>query len=564
MNRLSTLTDNAMLYKDMTQWLRNRTFGVLFFGLLVAAEVIVASIMAAPFNREGRAGTTAFSFLAVALGLYALAVAWNGYALTTREFANRTFELFELSGLSLEKMILGKLFSMLAQFFFGFFCLLPFLFMAYNLGGVDFFDIIAVAIIILLATLPAYLMALLLSLFPGAKWIRAVIIVGGFFFVPFVARWVLMLLAMAFAASSRGGGPSFTSPSEFLMLLMTLDIGAITGTFYFLLIYAQVCLMMFYSCCNAIAPSVDSRQVHLKLLTLTLVVTILPKFGVLPGLFLLLSVECIIGLMYFYGRATEPLMARNRRRDAKRAVTRGVQWLFAANSWGALRTVLCLCSLVAAQWLVVTWLTILLDGYHPGLFVGGHYSPSFDIPRFSEHLSIASAPLQMPFFLAVPAVFLLQIPRNRHRPVRLRVSVLAWWLVLGIPLAVATAINGDVIYNTGIAPLVLNIAGTFLSPISSMASAIKMQSFPGDVLPWVRLVLGFFGLALMWLTLRRREMFSEQDTRMLDLESDGKGLTAVLPYDPGEFSLADPVRKRKSRMNVAVDEPALIEGGEHA
>jgi hypothetical protein len=35
-----------MFYKDITQWLRNRTFGSLFFGLLLVAEALSLFIIA--------------------------------------------------------------------------------------------------------------------------------------------------------------------------------------------------------------------------------------------------------------------------------------------------------------------------------------------------------------------------------------------------------------------------------------------------------------------------------------------------------------------------------------
>lgn len=38
--------DNAMFYKDITQWLRNKTFGSLFFGLLIIAEAISLLVIA--------------------------------------------------------------------------------------------------------------------------------------------------------------------------------------------------------------------------------------------------------------------------------------------------------------------------------------------------------------------------------------------------------------------------------------------------------------------------------------------------------------------------------------
>ena len=65
MSRLSTFYDNAMLYKDVTQWMRNRTFATLFIGLLVVAELIAVTVSVIPFNQKADAGVAAYTFLAI-------------------------------------------------------------------------------------------------------------------------------------------------------------------------------------------------------------------------------------------------------------------------------------------------------------------------------------------------------------------------------------------------------------------------------------------------------------------------------------------------------------------
>src|SRR6188768_909317 len=126
------LQDNAMLYKDITQWLRNRTFVALFFGLLLLAEGISVFIMSLGEEIQ-QPGPAVFYSLYCILIVYGLIIAFMGHGLTAREFANRTFELYELSGMSLERMIGGKLLSMVYEFLFGFFCIVPFMFFAYFL-----------------------------------------------------------------------------------------------------------------------------------------------------------------------------------------------------------------------------------------------------------------------------------------------------------------------------------------------------------------------------------------------------------------------------------------------
>jgi hypothetical protein len=81
----AALGDNAMLYKDLTQWLRNKTFVGLFFGLLLLAEgvsVFVSSITMTP----GNAGPVVFSSLLLVLLFYGIIIAFCGYSLTSKDF----------------------------------------------------------------------------------------------------------------------------------------------------------------------------------------------------------------------------------------------------------------------------------------------------------------------------------------------------------------------------------------------------------------------------------------------------------------------------------------------
>jgi hypothetical protein len=67
--------------------------------------------------------------------------------------------------MSLEKMIRGKFLSMMAQFLFGFFCIVPFLFFSYLLGGLDFYTIWAVLILAAILVPPLFLFALTVALY---------------------------------------------------------------------------------------------------------------------------------------------------------------------------------------------------------------------------------------------------------------------------------------------------------------------------------------------------------------------------------------------------------------
>lgn len=491
---LADITDNAMLYKDITQWLRNRTFLFLFFGLLAVAEIIIAFVVLAPPDEES-VGAISFGFLAGVLSVYAVIIAFLGHNLTAREFFHQTFELYELSGMSLEKMVWGKLLSMLTQFFFGFFCVVPFMFVSFTLGGLDFYRVLATAILTAIAVLPMYLLALFLALLSKSKQLSGVLRVGALIFV-----FILIPYFGGFFYFEMVGMRGGTGLVDFFKLLLMLDQDALATASIFLMFYTQICLLLFYACCNAISPSTDSRAtaIHFLVFLLTLSYLGLMWFDVVNKLYVsdstgyvyyipLMIPYLIMGLGSFYNRLDVPVMAAKRRRAARFPLTRLVYALFHPGAKGACQTLVLIYALFPLSWVVVS-------------------KVGMNVPmEFHEAAGLA---MQLPFFLAFPGI-LLVLNRNTGRNIAgVRTAVLAWWVILGFPLMIMVLMS-DFQRRS-----VITLGGVAIQGFAILLSPLSAIFVQGEGWLLMRVVLGVAGLiALGYMVRIRRERESVIDVK---------------------------------------------------
>lgn len=491
----AALANNAMLHKDLTQWLRNKTFSVLFFGLIFLAEALSLFFGLLPMDK-GEGGPVAFGFMTGILYVYAFIIAFSGYGLTAKEFQNRTFELYELSGMSLEKMIRGKLMSMLAQFLFGFFCVTPFMFFAYLLGGLDFYQIVATALTLALLVTPLYLLALAVSLHNkqfrgGGALIRLFAVLFGIYTLPSL---LFRTLYYGGARSSIGG------PSELLQKLSQLDPDALIFAAVFLAFYAQICLLLFYLSCNAVAPPTDTREPQVKMLATTLSLCLMwiaawpmvksgsgNNVGSLLGAFMLMGV---MGVVYFWSPLEPPLMARKRQESARWAATRWFHYWFQAGPWGTFRVVL-------LYWLA-SWAVLAV-----GSTVHSYRT------RHDEFFRIIALPLALPFFIAVPACFITRFRSLRTRALSqaMRTIIILYWVIAGVGLMVTTLVIRESYRNLYVtAGEVLTFLSLIASPISAMISLNFRDSAVLENAPMIFITLGAVGVPLMMRTIRGRAL----------------------------------------------------------
>jgi len=507
--------DNAMFYKDITQWLRNRTFVALFFGLLLFAEGISVFIMSLGDTFEDNAGQVVFYSLYFVLVVYAVVIAFMAHGLTAREFANKTFELYELSGMSLEKMISGKLISMLYQFLFGFFCIVPFMFFAYFLGGLDFFELFSGAIFTVLAILPFYLVTLLVALTTRLKQVstvgRVFAVFGGIFLV-------LGGIGSIFTGSRSPVVQFFKGAADLLKDLLQFSPEAVIGVGLFLLFYMQVCALLFYLCCNTISRESDSRELPIKALCYTLVLSWIGFLGGmayrkgyaadLPGTiaFPVFFMLCAIGLLLFYNRVDVPVIIQ-RKYEGRRPLSRLIYYVFQPGAAGTMRTMLLMMGTMIGLSILIHLRSLLVPT-----------STTSDPRKWLESLSI---PLQVPFFLVFPLGFVAGLKSMKDNYAAQRTLVAIWWGVAG---AVASFFTAWASSRSHIATPMFEFVGLIISPFSSAISWAKAGFVPA---PTVRIVLGVIGLFFM-----KRHLDRRRRERQALLEAP----TAAGPTTPTETS----------------------------
>jgi len=498
MKNPALLYNNAMLYKDITQWLRNKTFAVLFFGLLLFSEVVSLIVISIP-GESAEAGLVSFIFFIILLCLYSLAITTMGYNHTAREFVNKTFELYELSGISLEKMVLGKFLSMSVQFLFGYFCVIPFMFFSYLLGGLDFVSIFGFSILLFLLAIPVFLGTLLLSFSSRFMKLSGI---GRSILIIMLLLFILNLLGTLLGALFMSHSP-LAGLSDLLKALFTFDPRVIGGILIFFVFYVQICLFLFYFCCHVISGANDSREMPLKILFFTLYLSwvgfscwLMRKpssineeyfyLFYIPLFFILL----IVGFLFFYNRMDVPLIVENRWSNARR-VLRSVYFLFRPGAEGTARLVLIM---LAVLILPSVFLYLLLSG-----------KTGFDqkSPYFFNALS---APFQAPFFLAFPAGVLLCFKGMRKKMKEIRTLAVLWWIFVGVGVLIVYSFLKS-FNRSRDNPLVfvIEIVSLLASPLSSFSVGVSRNFFAFEMGAIIRFLSGMLGLVFMYVIIRWRK-----------------------------------------------------------
>ncbi len=484
------LSDNAMLYKDMTQWIRNKTFIGLFFGLLLLSEFITVMVIVLPESSRNP-GSILFNILLFLLFGYGAVTAIMGYSLTNKEFTTQTYELYEMAGMSLEKMVSGKVLSLLAQFYFGFFCILPFIFVSYILRGLDFLVVLTVTIGIFLGSVPFFLAVFLFSLMGKTikvGWLgRAVLI----FFMLNVGIYSLFIsLVIIFGPS--GGTDLWDAIWRFFSPNLRGGLHLLTT----LAVYAQVCLLLFYTSCQALSRANDSREAHIKGLALLLCVTWPFLVGLINtassgsggsvGLAFLAYLPLyilflLIGLGFFLNRVSMPPMVRIRMENSRKPLQRHMLRFLGQGSAGTVRFFLAAFALLVLSSL---WMERMLSDFV---------------------YKMMSLMVQTAWFLAIPAAFLLLISKLRGRYKEIRIITIAMWVVGSIIVAFLSALlAAGYSDDYSVYQALIQYTGIVLSPLISIIYLGDEYSEHGITSMLIRTILGGAGLFVMFRVTARR------------------------------------------------------------
>lgn len=505
--------DNAMFYKDVTQWLRNRTFGSLFFGLLIVAEILSLFII---FRSDdiNEPGAAMFGVLFLVLTIYAVIIGYLGNSLTSKEFSNRTFELFELSGMSLEMMVGGKLVSMIYQFFFGFCCLVPFMFFSYFLGGIDFFEMIVGVLMIAIFTLPFYLVSLMMGLGSRLKQISVIVKLASFFLLFwFVGAMFMVFLSGQFLDEFiRWITDSFKRmfAGEWEIAVVILSVIAV---------YAQVCLLLFYLSCNAISRQTDSREIPIKILTMTLIISWMLMFYIFnwrtgsanlpegPMVVPVFVVLLTLAMMCYYNRPAVPPIVEKRYRDAG-PLRRAIFWMFQPGMAGGMRTIFLLIGVTCLGF-------SLLAG------VG-------TADKMHVYLAIL---VQIPWFLSIPHIFFAWKENYRHNYAGQKSAVLACWVIGGVLLTIYFSWVGAGIYGGSYGRNSVGVFDVFLStlvsPLTSMGVLSSSDALMESMGTALRYGSGIFGMVLMMRYVSRVTAMERELTERMEIEGGGAPVTTL-------------------------------------
>ena len=187
---------NAMLFKDLTQGIRNKTFIGTFFGLLGLSALISFLVITSSSRSSSADGAATFMALCGVIYFYIIYLGARCRGLIARDINHKTMELLLLSGMSPEKSVIGRLLTVLYQLFFGLCCVIPFMFAAYFLGGLDFILIIAAAIAFFLMALPFFLLAIVSGTMTRYKKIKGLARLGFFLLMLFMVFYGFSMLGM--------------------------------------------------------------------------------------------------------------------------------------------------------------------------------------------------------------------------------------------------------------------------------------------------------------------------------------------------------------------------------
>ncbi|MEW5733945.1 MAG: hypothetical protein AB1921_03770 [Thermodesulfobacteriota bacterium] len=396
------LFQNAVLFKDLTQWFRSRGFLGLFFGLLAFSYGLYALAF---FLWTGVAGAKIVVILSILLLLYGLSLMVSSYSSTMADRQNGSFELYELTGILPPGLVWGKLSSLVIRFVFGYFCIAPFIMLGYFFGGVDFSEIAQWFAFLLLAAVFIFLASLAVS-FTLSRRNWGLLSLGA----------LAGLFAMIFQINSFS--PAYHRPAVYYVIYYLSA----------LLIYALACFLLFCFCCHRVGrrQGVYSSWVRFSVFCLSLVILLTPVY--MKFLFHGVGYRdtCELGnvLLWFmtwplflwvalaqsicFGSVSVPAMAEKAARSSRSRIARLYYLFFGPGPEAGFRTVLSL-------WVFSSMLFLLTFSLH-------------DYHGLEQTVCVA------PYFAAMPGTLLFLLPGLRRRRWAFYLCIAAFWglfLVMG-------------------------------------------------------------------------------------------------------------------------------------
>lgn len=495
--RLANLRHNAMLYKDVTQWLRRNTFVAFFFGPLCAAEAILVVLVIAK-SESGQRGAALMGALVTLMAVYLLGVAVSAGADLFKEFRTHTFELFAMTGLKPESIVAGRLGAALVQVVLGLSGALPFAACGYLLGGVDFLSLVLFPLAFLLLAPPVFLLALAVA---GSKSLlkstRKTSPAGAVIGMAVLAVILLQVSVVGISALADSGALSSGGALRLALVPSWANLPwyALGGLFYL-----GVVLVLFYNACACVSATSDSRAAPMRFVLAGLAGlwlagwwAAIPNASPTPVVVALAPVLFLVLTLGIKGvfTATKPPPSVRRRIASSRGIVRAIEGWFAPTTMGGARLAVVSAALGA---LFVAMLGLKLS-------LSGISAAELARQRFFH---LGAGALQMPFFLAFPAAILALIPALRRNPHSLARLTVFWWLAAGAASLIPFLLRTEgLTANFGGRTVWFELGAMAVSPISSTCAGVVDRSQLFIYGPWIRAALGLVGAAALFAMARR-------------------------------------------------------------
>jgi hypothetical protein len=263
------LFEDAIFYRDVTQWLRQKRIHILLVGLMVLGLccVLLPGLVSNISDVEG-VGLASISMLGSIYILYSLLLLSNtGYSIFT-EFSTNTYELYEVTGLTPEEMMRGRMLSASMFLLIGLTVLMPYGVVSWMLGGVDFTLLLFLFAAALLA-IPGgtvVIIALAYSMrFAGGAMMRPlpliILIVFGLMVLPNLLFLPFMFLPMMFSGSS---GASFNPVGDIVTEFLDAPVLFMLSATLLMVLYFGSFMLVFYHGVHKLCRPCDTRSYQIR------------------------------------------------------------------------------------------------------------------------------------------------------------------------------------------------------------------------------------------------------------------------------------------------------------
>jgi len=477
---------NPMLFKEICQGVHNSTFIMTFFLLLTGglAAMILGPLMIDEYNTRssGPSGATVAGLLLGCLHLYGVAIALRTLAMTTKEFDNRTFELYALAGLSPERMVLGKISIQACTFLFGLSALAPFILSAYFLGGVDVLALFWVFVSVLVLNLHLFMVTGVVALSKAVPHLRGFLMLGfGVGLIFFIGTGLSMI------TWGLGSGRS----TDILSMLL---LGFQPGTwemFWPISFHLLALITTFVVATHFLCPESDSREHWIKGLFLIVNLMMLAIMTVYT------SDETIafysytsyigflaLGLLFYVNQEVVPVMVRNRARNSW-YILRVLRIVLEPGRFG---TAILLMFLMGLNTFVV--LVIVPSGVFTVL-------SSFTYSMFHAVNQALTLPAWGVLTIVLSDRFTRTVPAWRNDPALRRTAICVSWALIALAYVIVNfSFHGNNVTNEK-----FTIIGALLSPVLMLIDDKALSALSKTPIVWL---IGLIGSSIILILDARR------------------------------------------------------------